>query len=276
MNPRRVLALMTLPALLALAACGSGSTASSSSAASAVASESAAVVDLAGTSWTLASYTGADGSSTTATAAPEASTLTFAADGTVAGTTGCNAFTGTYEQQLLALSITPGPMTLKACTGPVAAQEQAILAALPLVASFTTTSGLTLTDASGAELLVYTAAATGLEGSSWTATGINNGKEAVVGTATTGSVTADFGADGTLSGSGGCNNYTASYTISGSDAISIGEIGSTKKMCDDATMTTEQQYFAALAASTTFSLDANSLTLRDASGAMQVTFAPAS
>jgi heat shock protein HslJ len=274
MNLRPLLALATLPAILALAACGSGSTSSSS--ANAGASDSEVVVDLAGTSWTLTSYTGADGSATTATAAPEASTLTFAADGTVSGTTGCNAFTGTYEQQELALIITPGPMTLKGCPDPLAAQEQAILAALPQVASFSTTSGLTLTDAAGAELLVYEAAATGLAGTSWTATGINNGKEAVVGTATTGSVTATFGADGTVSGSGGCNNYTADYTTSGTDGISFGVIGSTKKMCDEETMATEQAYFAALTAATTFSLDANSLTLRDSSGATQVTFAPAS
>jgi heat shock protein HslJ len=46
-------------------------------------------------------------------------------------------------------------------------------------------------------------------------------------------------------------------------------------MCDEETMATEQAYFTALAAATAFSLDANSLTLRDASGATQVTFSPA-
>ncbi len=269
----RLLALAALPLLLILSACGSSTSSGDAGAGSASAAPAAA--DLAGTSWTLTSYADASGAEVSATAAPQSGSLTFSADGAVAGSTGCNSFTGTYEQDGTALTIVPGPMTLRACAGPVAEQEAALLAALPNVASFTADSTLVLLDASGAQLLAYAAAPAGLSGTSWTATGINNGKEAVVSDATTGGVTAMFGADGTLTGSGGCNTYTATYTTSGSDAITIGPVASTRMMCEDAVMATEQAYFTGLAAVTTYEQDANSLTLRDASGAAQAVFAPA-
>ncbi len=43
--------------------------------------------------------------------------------------------------------------------------------------------------------------------------------------------------------------------------------------CDQAVMTTEQNYFAALSRSTRFTREGSVLTLRDAKGAMQATFA---
>jgi heat shock protein HslJ len=163
-------------------------------------------------------------------------------------------------------------MTLKACTGAVAAQETAVVAALPKVASLTSAGSLILLDAGGATLLTYAPGLTELAGSSWQATGINNGKDAVVAQAGTEQVTATFNADGTVSGSGGCNTYNAPYTTPATGQITFGAVASTMKACPDAVMLVEQDFFTALGKATNYEIDGTTLTLRDAGGATQVTF----
>ena len=269
----RLSKLLLVPATLAagfLVLSGCGSTSSSSDAAG---SSSAATVALGGTSWVLESYAGADGAAVPAGATAEVGTLVFAADGTFSGSTGCNRFTGTYTQDGSALTMKPGPMTMRACQESVAAQEAAIVAALPSVTSFTADTTLVLQDASGAALLTYAPGLSGLAGTSWQATGINNGKEAVVSQAGTEKATAAFGDDGTISGSGGCNTYSGSFTTSGTDAITIGAIAATAMACPEPAMEIEQMYFAALANAATYQIEGNTLTLRDAGGATQVTMA---
>ena len=73
-------------------------------------------------------------------------------------------------------------------------------------------------------MLVYGPGLTGVEGA-WTATGVNNGKGAVTTTTLTEQITAVFGPDGGLAGSGGCNDYNATYTVSG-DALTLGPVSS--------------------------------------------------
>src|SRR3954454_540626 len=77
------------------------------------AAASVAPAELAGSKWVLSSYVADDEDVQAAGVA----TLEFAADGkTVSGTTGCNSFSGTFAQDAAALTISPGPMTLVACT----------------------------------------------------------------------------------------------------------------------------------------------------------------
>ena len=84
---------------------------------------------------------------------------------------------GTYSQDGQSLTLASGPMTLKACQGPVAAQEAAIVAALPLVASFTLETTLALQDADGNTLLTYAPGMSSLAGTSWQATGMRRATE---------------------------------------------------------------------------------------------------
>ncbi len=81
---------------------------------------------LRGTDWTLAELNG------TAAIPGEGKSahLKLHKKGNLTGSTGCNNLTGTYIAEQGALQITPGAMTLKVCTPPVAAQEQAFLSAL--------------------------------------------------------------------------------------------------------------------------------------------------
>jgi heat shock protein HslJ len=236
------------------------------------AAASVAPTELAGTKWVLSSYV-ADDEDVEATAV---SALDFAADGkSVSGTTGCNNFSGTFTQEAAKLTISPGPMTLVACTDDAtAAQEKAIVDGLPKVASFTDTGQLALLDSKGKALMIYDANSAGLEGTAWTATGVNNGNGGVAASDLTGAISAAF-AGGALTGNTGCNDYNAKYETSGTDGLTISNVATTRKACADDVMTLESEYTAALAKVATYSISGNALTLRDADGATQATFTAA-
>ena len=81
-------------------------------------------------------------------------------------------------------------------------------------------------------------------------------------------------ADGRASGSGGCNQYNATYTASGS-ALTFGPIASTKRAClEDDRNRQEVAYFEALSKVASYSMTADRLTLRDAAGATLLEFTP--
>jgi heat shock protein HslJ len=78
---------------------------------------------------------------------------------------------------------------------------------------------------------------------------------------TTGQITARF-QDGRVSGSAGCNNYFGSYILTpGSDALEIGELATTRMMCEEAVMEQESAFLQALSATTAYSVDDDLLTL---------------
>jgi heat shock protein HslJ len=226
---------------------------------------------LAGTSWTLAEVTVAD---TSIPAVAAEATLAFENNGTaMSGSTGCNRFAGTYKQTGSNITINLGPTTLAACADPAAmAQETAILEHLPNVAAFTIDKQLTLRDSSGTALLIYDKGLASLADTSWTATGINNGKGAVTTSANTQTVIAAFAADGSISLHSGCNTYNGTYEVSAANRISITGVATTRKACAEDLMTLEGQYLAALAASANLVISGSTLTLRDSSGSTQVTY----
>jgi len=133
-----------------------------------------------------------------------------------------------------------------------------------------------LLDDNGVALLIYDPNTAGLEGTSWTATGVNNGTGGVQSTALTSTISAAFAAGGALSGFAGCNQYNATYATSGADGLTITNVATTRMACDEKAMTLESQYTAALAKVATYSLSGLTLTLRDADGATQATFTAAS
>ena len=263
---RPLVIALSLVVLFGLVACGDDSDSETEGTAVPLADADG----LAGTSWVLTEYTDASGESVPAVAEP--ASLAFTED-EVAGSTPCNQFNGSYTVDGDALTIDMGPMTQRGCTGDVQGQEDALLQLFPEVASFVLDDGdaLVLTDDTGATLLVYEADPSTLVGD-WTATGVNNGADAVETNAQTEALTATFAEDGTLSGSGGCNTFNAGYTVEGADGLIIGPIASTKMACPDEVMTAEDAYFTALSNVATYSVSAGTLTLRDADGATQVTY----
>ena len=110
-------------------------------------------------------------------------------------------------------------------------------------------------------------------GTSWIVTGYNNGNQAVVSVVTGTQLTADFSSVGKLSGSAGCNNFSANYEVSGK-SIKISSVASTLKMCVDLAgmMEQETQFLKAVETSSTYRIDGKQLELRTADSALAVTF----
>ena len=79
------------------------------------------------------------------------------------------------------------------------------------------------------------------------------------------SLTAFFDAANSVSGSGGCNNYTSPYSVSG-NAISIGPVQATNATCNPDTDSQEQVYINAMQSATTYQLVGSQLVLYDGTG----------
>jgi heat shock protein HslJ len=195
-------------------------------------------------------------------------------EGQVSGSGGCNRYSAGYTRDGDSLTIDPVASTLMACPEPASSVEAAFLAALARTAAYSTdATTLTLSDTDGATLLTFAEAdQAALLGPTWSATGINNGSEAVTSLVADSEVTAVFGDDGTVSGSAGCNTYSGTFTQDG-PAITIGPLASTLKACADPDLgTQETQFLAAMERATEYRIDGTTLELRDDSGALQASF----
>lgn len=196
--------------------------------------------------------------------------------GKINGTDGCNRYSTSYTVNGARFTASKEIITTTmACPEPIIMQQAAAyITALAQAATYNSDGQqLRLLDASGKTLAAFTAQSGKLGGTSWIVTGYNNGKQAVVSVAIGSKLTADFSADGKLSGSAGCNNYTAAYEASGR-SIKIGPAASTRKMCADpaGVMEQETQYLKALETAATYRVEGNQLELRTAAGALAVTF----
>jgi heat shock protein HslJ len=76
-----------------------------------------------------------------------------------------------------------------------------------------------------------------------------------------------------VSGSGGCNTYSAPYTVSGS-TISIGSITATQVLCATDVNVAETAYFAALAQSGTYTATTAKLKLGSTDSAVRLVYSP--
>lgn len=228
----------------------------------------AAAAGLVGPVWLLAELGGkapASGTSVTAT---------FGADGTVSGSGGCNRYTGRYTASGTTLRVEESiASTMMACDAAVMTQEAAFLGALKSARGFTVAAErLTLTAEGGAALASFGAQKQALAGTTWKVTGFNNGQAAVVGVLTGTNPTLTFGADGTVSGSAGCNTLRGAFTTEGS-TIKLGPLATTKMACAEPAGVMEQEgrLVAALESSATFGVQGDGLELRTASDALAAT-----
>jgi heat shock protein HslJ len=81
-------------------------------------------------------------------------------------------------------------------------------------------------------------------------------------------------ADGSVSGSAGCNTFTGSYTVSG-DSLTLGQLASTQIACGTVETAVETVVLERLGKVAGYQATADSLTLTDSSGATLLTYAPA-
>jgi len=78
-------------------------------------------------------------------------------------------------------------------------------------------------------------------------------------------ITAYFSADGSLSGSGGCNSYTTSYVANG-DVITIHAPAGTGALCGDPIDSFEQTYLGLLPQAANFEINGGQLVIRNNGG----------
>jgi heat shock protein HslJ len=238
----------------------------------------AGMVELEDTQWMLISYL--DQAGDLVDALPGTNTTALFQEGQVNGNAGCNGYFGSYEVEGANLSIGPLASTEMFCVSPpgVMDQETAYLAALNSAASYTIDQDqLHISGADGETVLVYMVAEPkSLTGNLWKTISYNNGQEAVVSVIIGSEITAYFDEDGTLSGSAGCNNYSATYDIEG-DQLTIGPAITTRMACQDpeGIMDQEMQYLAALEMVTAYQFEEERLILLDAEGRRVVNYQPA-
>jgi heat shock protein HslJ len=281
-----VLLLAALAAVLVIAACSptggqepiaAEPTAETEATAPTIPAEEPAIMGdnaLQGVRWVLVSYVNAAGETVTALVDSEV-TAEFGPDGQVAGSGGCNRYFASYTVDGGNLAIGQAGSTMMACEPvEIMEQEAQFLAALGSAATWQVEGDvLTISNAAGAPIIAMQASQpASLTGTTWTATGYNNGREAVVSLVADTTITATFAEDGSLNGSAGCNNFMTSYTLDGAN-ITIQPAATTRKLCPgEGVMEQETQFLTALTTAATWSISGNELELRTADGALVAHF----
>lgn len=220
---------------------------------------------LDGTAWTLTALPG----TASITGSP---TMRFES-GRVSGLDGCNTYRASYTADATSFAVT-GPIvtTRKACGEAADAQARALQAALSAARSARVTGDrLVLVDATGAELATFAVQPQDVSGTTWTVTGYNNGKQAVVSVLTGTTLTLSFGTDGSATGNAGCNRFSGSYTTNG-QKVSIGPLAATRKMCTrpDTVMEQEAAYLKALMMGQRVRIDGDRLEIRTDDDALAI------
>jgi heat shock protein HslJ len=200
-------------------------------------------------------------------------------DGTATGNGGCNDYFGSYQLDGDALTFGAIGATEMYCFGS-SDVEAAYFANLAAVATGVSTGGtLVMTDAAGGIILEFEPSATdvipadGLEGLAWQLDSL-----LLPGTDELTPVPACVVAtieleNGESSGSGGCNGYSASYELNGSDLV-FGPVLSTRMACPEPAMGLENALFAQLGAVAGWYSDGGSVTFVDATGVPLAHFVP--
>lgn len=218
---------------------------------------------LDGTDWVLAELAGRPA------LAGERPTAHFAS-GRVHGTDGCNRYSMAFTADGPDIHIGPmGPSTMMACPPEVMEQAQAFIAAMSAAQRYEVVdSRLRLLGTDRAVLATLAAQSQALAGTSWEATAINNGRQAVVGLIDGTSATMTFGADGRVSGSAGCNQYSASYQQD-QRSLQFGPAAASRRMCvGEGVMEQEQAFLRALESVHTMRIDGDRLEMRTADDAL--------
>jgi len=243
--------------------------------------EPEASIDLAGTNWILSSL------NDSLPVANSVVTLQFGTDGTAFGTDGCNRFSATYTQDgaNLTIDLSAAAMTMMACEDPIMNQATAYMTALDSATSFTA-SGNQLNLQAGDQVVATFVAGTAdaaapaavvassgmaagsdLAGTGWVLSALN-GEMPISGTA----VTLQFGTDGTVSGTDGCNQFNTGYTQDGSSLTFSQPGASTMMACEEAVMTQATAFMAALTQTDSFTISEDTLSLLSG-GQVVATFA---
>jgi len=192
--------------------------------------------------WDLVSYNNGKGAIQTVIPGSQ-TTADFRADWKLSGSGGCNQYNAQYTTTASdSITITQPVTTLMACAEPVMQQETQYLSLLQQATKYEISGDqLTLFDKNGVKLLIYKKQATIPLTGTWYLFNYNNGKGAIQSVTAGSKTTAIFGSNWKLSGSGGCNEYSAGYTTTASNGITITKPTSTMMACAEPVMQQETQ-----------------------------------
>lgn len=187
------------------------------------------------------------------------------------GKDGCNYYHGSYQVKGNQFSVNKNiASTMMACPDPLERQAAVYFKALTAATQYKIQNEQLLLMAKGQTVAKFYQQRTGLNSTSWQVISSNNGKQAVVSTMIGTTLTMQF-SDKHISGSAGCNQYSANYQVSGNQ-LSISDIAITKMFCAEpqGLMEQENQFLSALKTVKTFEFDGVNLRLRTETGATAV------
>jgi heat shock protein HslJ len=219
---------------------------------------------LVGTQWMLLAF--GDTDSPTAVETGTIITAVLSEDANVSGSGGCNYYAGSYEATDDQIGFGPLATTAKIC--PVGSeQETAYLEALSAAETFNLFGQrMSISYNDGQGILIYTSANLPLEGTQWTLVSVEGEplREGIEITALFRSGEGDEA--GSVAGSAGCNDYSASFQVEG-DNLQIGPAATTRKICETG-MDEESTYLSAIEGEHTYAIIGDNLDLVTESGTL--------
>jgi putative lipoprotein len=228
--------------------------------------------DLTDGSWQLVAF--AQDGEQTPVIAGTLITAVFDAEGRISGSSGCNSYGGSFSAADGGLTFSGLFSTERACLEEgVMEQERAYFAALQAATRYSLIRNALVIDTGDGGQLIFTFVP-GLTDTAWQLEAWISGGEAST-PVTDSLITLEFGADGRVAGTGGCNRYGGTYTAGDEDALTVSAVFSTRRACmGEGLMEQEQAYFAALESVTAYAISGGQLTITYGDGD-QMVFIPA-
>ncbi|HQA80930.1 MAG TPA: META domain-containing protein, partial [Methanoregulaceae archaeon] len=198
-----------------------------------------AAPSLTGTTWYLVSLN--EGGASLSTKPGTTITAFFDAQGKVSGSAGCNQYTASYEATAVGLSIRAPASTKMNCNEPagIMTQETVYLSAIQGAAGYAISGDtLTINDSGGKALLTYSTVPpyqmtpAPLTGTMWYLNSFVDSQGNPWSPGSTNPISIQFADDGKVSGNGGCNSYSGSYTVSG-NSITMSGFATTLMYCGE-------------------------------------------
>lgn len=260
---------LTTLALLALAGCGTESGTDSAREGDGAAEAGSAVrtdLPLTDVRWSIDSLS-VDGKKT---AAPAGATVEIDSKGQAGVTGGCNSLGGQVTVDGDTITVGEKNMTKRGCSEDLEAFEAALNRAFDgKLKAKGDDKRLTLTTAAGDTIALSAEKAAPLVGTGWSVTSLISGRKAEPlpkdKKGETGKATLTFAKDGTVSGTLGCNSFSASAKTADS-TITFGPVKSTRKLCPEPGMSLERELLKVLDGKVTYEVHHRELTLKAADG----------
>ncbi len=183
-------------------------------------------------------------------------TLAFGGLGNALGSTGCNLYSATYAiGSDGVLNFHPSVSTSFECSNELRLQEEAMLLVMSSTSNYVIEGEqLKITNPNAEQRATFEKLEPlQLEGTDWVLDAYNDGGGAFVNLIEGTQITAEFGEDGSLSGSAGCNTYNTTYQVEGRN-ITIEPVALTQMLCaePEGAMDQEAKYLQALSTAATF------------------------